>query len=119
MVKWGFSYIENLTWAWLGPANSLLALPSRFVRRSHLTLYMFRAADKGKDIELRHQRSPDVTFDCVASAVGGGAATPAEVFTAIETLLPTAAGRFVELYASSGSGREGWTHVVEAGKAEA
>jgi len=27
-------------------------------------------ADKGKDIELRHQRNPDVTFDCVRASEG-------------------------------------------------
>ncbi len=27
-------------------------------------------ADKGKDIELRHQRNPDVTFDCVRASKG-------------------------------------------------
>ena len=27
-------------------------------------------ADKGKDIELRHQRNPDVTFDCVRASPG-------------------------------------------------
>ena len=27
-------------------------------------------AGEGKDIELRHQRNPDVTFDCLASLPG-------------------------------------------------
>lgn len=106
MKRWGFLYIENLTWVYLRPNNSMLTLvrlvglpiassvrrpvgyaawhsvvrsvfdaymcvalhlqPGDYVNCSHLTLYMFRKATGGKDIELRHQRNPDVTFDCLA-----------------------------------------------------
>jgi hypothetical protein len=38
---------------------------------------------------------------------------PVEVFDSIETLLPTGKGRFLELWAPTQAGREGWTHMVE------
>ena len=38
---------------------------------------------------------------------------PAEVFTTIETLLPTGKGAFLELWAPTEAGRAGWTHIVE------
>ena len=118
MAKWGYIYIENLTWVYLGCNNELLKLPSSFVRNSHLTLYMFRCADKGRDIELRHQRNSDVTFECLAAADGGagvGSAVeaPKETFVAVETLLPTGKGKLLELWAPKGVQRPGWTHVVE------
>ncbi len=123
MSKWGYAYIENLTWVYLGADHSVMKLPSRFVRNSHLTLYMFRAADKGRDIELRHQRNPDVTFECLKAAPGAGrcgaVAAPEETFVAVETLLPTGKGKMLELWAPQGVRRPGWCHVVEAGTAEA
>lgn len=42
-MKWGFYYIENLTWVYLAADHGVLRLPSRFVRNSHHSLYMFRA----------------------------------------------------------------------------
>ena len=128
MSKWGYVYVENLTWVYLGSNNKVLRLPSRFARSSHLTLYMFRMSDKGKWIELRHQRNPDVLFDCLARsmeclqptrgadvAVGrhGDVTTPDQTFETIETLLPTAKGRLLELWAPGGVKRPGWTHVIE------
>lgn len=38
---------------------------------------------------------------------------PDEVFVAIETLLPSGKGKFLELWAEAGVQRPGWTHVVE------
>ncbi|PRW51014.1 putative aarF domain-containing kinase chloroplastic [Chlorella sorokiniana] len=119
MRAWGYCYIENLTWVLLRPNNSVLALPYRYANTSHLTLYMFRREGEGKDIELRHQRNPDVTFDCLATLPGGGTAVPEEAFVALETLLPTGKGAFLELWAPQGVRRPGWTHVVEAAAAAA
>lgn len=115
MRFWGYCYIENLTWVYLQPSHRVLQLPGRYANRSHLTLYMFRREGEGKDIELRHQRNPDVTFDCLP-AEGAGRKVPEEVFVAVETLLPTAKGRFLELWAPRGVHRPGWTHVAEAGE---
>lgn len=42
MFKWGYAYIENLTWVTLAPNHSFLELEASYIRRSHLTLYMFR-----------------------------------------------------------------------------
>lgn len=126
MTRWGYVYIENLTWVYLGSNNKILRLPSRFVRSSHMTLYMFRMADKGKTIELRHQRNPDVLFDCMVRSFENLAASndvcrdtlgnnlaPDETFVTIETLLPTAKGKLLELWAPSGMQRSGWTHVIQ------
>jgi hypothetical protein len=38
---------------------------------------------------------------------------PAQVFSTIETMLPTGKGLFLELWASAEAGRAGWTHIVE------
>jgi N6-adenosine-specific RNA methylase IME4 len=121
MTKWGYIYIENLTWVYMGSNNSVLKLPSEFVCNSHMTLYMFRVADKGRDIELRHQRNPDVTFECLPATFGGNcgpASAPEETFVAVETLLPTGKGQLLELWAPQGVTRPGWTHVVEVGQNE-
>ena len=139
------------------------------------------SAGEGKGIELRHQRNPDVTFDCLAKAegewgggnghccpalqcftcaaapdlallaclscaqwlgllpphphllaalppahhtlnpatAGGRRAVPEETFVAIETLLPTGKGSFLELWAPQGVRRPGWTHLVEVPEAAA
>lgn len=42
MSRWGFSYVENLTWVLLAPNHSILQLPCANVQRSHITLYIFR-----------------------------------------------------------------------------
>ena len=42
MNRWGYIYVENLTWVWLGPGGRILALPSPLARASHLTLFIFR-----------------------------------------------------------------------------
>lgn len=42
MGKWGFAYVENLTWVFLHRNHSILRLPSEYVQRSHLTLFLFR-----------------------------------------------------------------------------
>jgi hypothetical protein len=54
---------------------------------------------------------------CLCVGAGGGMAVPGEAFEAIETLLPTGKGQFVELWAPRGASRPGWTHVVEVGTA--
>lgn len=39
---------------------------------------------------------------------------PDETFVAVETLLPTGKGKFLELWAARYMQRAGWTHIVEA-----
>ena len=41
------SYIENLTWVWMHPNNSILREAYPYAKRSHLTLLIFRK--EGKD----------------------------------------------------------------------
>jgi N6-adenosine-specific RNA methylase IME4 len=112
MQKKGFAYIENLTWVWMEPNNTITESDSEYIRRSHLTLYMFRAvaADRAK-IELRHQRSPDVIFDYRKD----GDRCPQETYEYLETLLPqsTAEGKLVEMFGKKSDNlRPGWK-VVE------
>ncbi|KAL3145500.1 hypothetical protein ABBQ32_003324 [Trebouxia sp. C0010 RCD-2024] len=113
MYKWGYQYVENLTWVYLDANNTILTTPSDYAQKSHLTLFIFRKEDKGKDIELRHQRNPDVTFDCIQALEGQAKGIPDETFVAIETLLPTGKGKFLELWAARNVQRPGWTHIVE------
>ncbi|GAB4822646.1 hypothetical protein N2152v2_009692 [Parachlorella kessleri] len=116
--RWGYIYVENMTWVWLSAAANVLTLPSPLARASHLTLFIFRKEGEGKGIELRHQRNPDVTFDCLAHEPSGASGVPEEAFVAIETLLPTGKGKFLELWAPRGVRRRGWTHLVEVGGPE-
>jgi hypothetical protein len=44
---------------------------------------------------------------------GGRRHMPEEVYIALETLLPTGKGQFLELWAAPDSPREGWTQVVD------
>lgn len=113
LYRWGYQYVENLTWVYMDTNNTILTTPSDYAQKSHLTLFIFRKEDKGKDIELRHQRNPDVTFDCVRVSQGQEKDIPEEIFMAIETLLPTGKGKFLELWAARNVQRPGWTHMVE------
>lgn len=70
LYSWGYVYIENLTWVWMNPNNRILRLPAPYAASSHATLYIFRKDGEGRDIELRHQRNPDVVFDCVQATPG-------------------------------------------------
>jgi hypothetical protein len=119
-----YVYVESLAWVLLSPGNAVLRLgggvPS-LAARSHRTLLVFRRADGAapgtRDIELRHQRSPDVVLDCVVAAAGGDTLmrreqqrdeqqqpqqrwrVPRGVYEAIETMLPTSVGARLELWA--------------------
>jgi len=149
MYAWGFSYVENLTWVQLAPCAAIAADASAapgtppqcssksssttssssssylppLVARSHETLMIYRKG--AEDVELRHQRSPDVVFDA-ADAGGGGAGAggasgcpvgfgmPPAVYSTIETMLPRARGAMLELWCGGRAGkRAGWTRVVQ------
>ena len=49
---------------------------------------------------------------CCAGA-GQVVGVPEEAFHAIETLLPTGKGSFLELWAPCSAARSGWTHIAE------
>lgn len=105
LQKKGFAYIENLTWVWMEPNNTISQVDSEYIRRSHLTLYMFRAVERSQTIELRHQRSPDVVFDYQKD----GHKCPTETYSYLETLLPQSKGKLVELWGSKEENtRQGW-----------
>lgn len=42
LYKWGYSYVENLTWVQMAPNNIILTAPATYAQRSHLTLFIFR-----------------------------------------------------------------------------
>ena len=44
LTKWGYVYVENLTWVVLNPNNSVHCGPGALFWESHLTLYIFRKA---------------------------------------------------------------------------
>jgi len=52
--------------------------------------------------------------DLTRSVRGAGSALdpPEEAVAAIETLLPTGRGKFLELWASPDARRPGWTHIA-------
>lgn len=114
MEEMGYVYIENLTWIYMLPNNKVVLDKAQFIRSSHLTLYIFRKYNEGKDIELRHQRSPDVVMDCMVASEGGPTKVPREVYKSIDTLLPSGHGRLLELWSRAGCPRKGWTQVIEA-----
>ena len=105
LVQQKYVYVENLTWVLMHANNRARAQAARapaerapdtahqvvqgaapFTGRSHRTLLIFRRDvrefPKGKEIELRHQRSPDVEVQIANSAAGAsrrclpGAACP-------------------------------------------
>lgn len=105
MQKKGYAYIENLTWVWMQPNNTIAEVDSEYIGRSHLTLYMFRAIERSQNIELRHQRSPDVVFDYQKD----GHKCPTETYSYLETLLPQSKGKLVELWGNKKeNSRNGW-----------
>ena len=79
---WGCKYVENLTWVHIAPNGDVAKGPSTLTRTSHSTLLMGRRG--GGELELRHQRSPDV----IVEPVRGGGKFPDTVREMMETLLP-------------------------------
>lgn len=114
MYSQNYCYVENLTWVHMLANNKMARDAYVYTRKSHSTLYIFRKQNEGRDIELRHQRNPDVVLDCVRSAKTGHGKIPSEAYKAIETLLPCHEGRLLELWSTPEEPRNGWTHVVEA-----
>ena len=113
MYKQKYVYVENLTWVYMRPDNKMVHDESKYMRNSHLTLYIFRKHNEGKDIELRHQRNPDVVLDCIQATGDGYRKVPKETYKAIETLLPGAHNRLLELWSATDNVRKGWTQVLE------
>jgi len=109
MQNQGYGYIENLTWVWMQPNNTIAEVDSQYIGRSHLTLYMFRAVERSKNIELRHQRSPDVVFDYQKD----GHKCPIETYVYLETLLPQSKGKLIEMWGNKEENtRQGW-RIIE------
>lgn len=60
---------------------------------------------------FRHFSATDSCMN-LSCAAGDRRHMPEEVYIALETLLPTGKGQFLELWAAPDAPREGWTQVV-------
>jgi len=106
------------------PNNTIAGAKARYLRRSHRTMLMFRRDvrqfPEAKEVELRHQRTADVTLDVLQTSSTGRRVIPQHVYKAMETLLPEAykagyKGRLLELWSEPGAEarRSGWTLVAD------
>ena len=50
LYKWGYQYVENLTWVYMDANNTILTTPSDYAQKSHLTLFIFRKEGDCTDI---------------------------------------------------------------------
>jgi len=119
MSQWGFLYVENLVWVKQSVNNQPMRQEYKYFSKSKHSLLFFRKS--GADgIELRHQRNPDVVFDFIRNDKLLTEDKPEFVYHVIETLLPTAnydqetgKGKFLELWAKSGTSRKGWFSIAQ------
>lgn len=81
-ASWGAKYVENLTWVQLGRDMQIINKPSSFANSAHLTLLIGRRGTG--DLELRHQRTPDVIIE----PISGTTKVPNAARDMLETLLP-------------------------------
>ena len=95
------------------PNNTIANSAAQYLCRSHRTMLMFRRDvrqfPKAKEMELRHQRSADVTLDVLQTTASGRRSIPPHVYKAMETLLPEAykagyKGKLLELWSEPASG---------------
>lgn len=49
LYRWGYQYVENLTWVYMDANNTILTTPSDYAQKSHLTLFIFRKEGDGAD----------------------------------------------------------------------
>ncbi|KAI9292256.1 hypothetical protein K502DRAFT_332502 [Neoconidiobolus thromboides FSU 785] len=123
---WKFRYVENVAWVHYNLDNTIHKKDSKippklqdengtkgYFKSSKTTLLIFRI---GGDIDIRHQRSPDVIFDHTRPSLDEDPFNiykacnhqPKFIYDLIETLLPIPVGhkhnqspfRFLELWAS-------------------
>ncbi|CAK62308.1 unnamed protein product (macronuclear) [Paramecium tetraurelia] len=86
--------------------------PSKVLNQSKQVLIMFRKFDEQKtQLELRHQRTPDVLFDFVSN--GKKSEKSKEyIYQTIETLLPKS--QLMEIFAQRDQPRKDWISVCES-----
>lgn len=84
---WGAKYVENLTWVQLDSTMKIVSKRSRFSNNGHSTLLIGRRGTG--NLELRHQRSPDVLI----SPVLASGRIPEAVRETLEVLLPSPSSR--------------------------
>ena len=66
LERWNFVYVENMAWIKIRPNNTFEMQDARYFRKSKLTMLIFKKNTAAtKDLELKHQRSPDLWFDFV------------------------------------------------------
>nr|7F4S_D Chain D, MTA9 [Paramecium tetraurelia strain d4-2]7F4S_E Chain E, MTA9 [Paramecium tetraurelia strain d4-2]7F4S_F Chain F, MTA9 [Paramecium tetraurelia strain d4-2] len=89
----------------------ILHRPSKVLNQSKQVLIMFRKFDEQKSqLELRHQRTPDVLFDIVNNGKSC-LKTKEYIYQTIETLLPKS--QLMEIFAQKDQPRKGWISVCE------
>ena len=85
MMDQNFVYVENMTWVQMTPNNTVAGAAARYLRRSHRTMLMFRRDvrkyPEAKEVELRHQRTADVTLDVLQTSSTGRRVVPQHVCT--------------------------------------
>lgn len=101
MASWKFHYVENFVWVKRKVNNQFATQAYPYFRKSKRTLLILR---KAGEIEIRHQRNPDVAFDFISHSDDNREVFPDVVYKTIETLLPssgyqeiTKRGRLLEL----------------------
>ncbi|CAD8051463.1 unnamed protein product [Paramecium primaurelia] len=89
----------------------ILYCPQKVLNQSKQVLIMFRKFDELKtQLELRHQRTPDVLFDLVND--GKQSQKSKEyIYQTIETLLPKS--QLMEIFAQKDQPRKGWISICE------
>jgi len=121
MKKWNFIYVENFAWVKKSVNNKFVAQPYKYFQKSKTTLLIFRkfTVDAKDQLELRHQRNPDVVFDYIKRQ-GLKEEKPDFVYTVVETLLPNAIykeeskrGKLLELWGERSHRRPGWTTIAQ------
>lgn len=70
MDKWGFCYVENLTWVQMAPNNTVVAAPSVYARRSHLSLFIFRKSGASQAKQSKLCTSPAIPLAVMSKLLG-------------------------------------------------
>eukprot|EP01134_Creolimax_fragrantissima_P002329 CFRG2329T1 len=137
MSEWGLKYVENLCLRELDVNGKPAIRGSKYLFKSKTTCFIFR---KVGDLELRHQRNPDVINHFVDPLVEKLAMEtdgyvkrmrPESIYNVIETLLPDArcecapltntprvhCGKLLELWGPC-TAREGWVTLANPSKTQ-
>ncbi|KXS19538.1 hypothetical protein M427DRAFT_52949 [Gonapodya prolifera JEL478] len=123
---WGLRYVENIVWVkrTVGNKDVRHSMLSQRITADSLSsgTEICLVLRKDGDLDIRHQRNPDVIVDFVKPVEIGDTrpAKPSRIYDIVETMLPSAAFHpdtqrsanfLLELWARPGALRSGWTNV--------